>query len=348
MPAGRVPEEDLRRYAPRLGPGLSRSGRKDLPVTNRTAPLAPLASGTRLARGNRWRRHLTAYLFVLPYLVAMLAFGLGPGVYAILTSFADFGAGVPVYFAAGFKNYALTFSDFRFTDVLTNIGGFLLISVPLGIALVVVLALLLQMRPGVPATVLRTLFFIPGAVTGPVLVLVLIFMFDPSISPFRFVLQGFGATFLRDVVYPGSLPYVFTIVGFFSGAGMWIAIQYGALEGIPTEMLEAATIDGCNGWQKMWHIKLPLISPYIIYQFILVFAGNVQLFVEPQILGASANTGVGATVPPVWSPNQLAYNFAFELGNFGAASALSLLLLAIGLGAAYLIIRWTGFFKIEN
>jgi ABC-type sugar transport system permease subunit len=44
----------------------------------------------------------------------------------------------------------------------------------------------------------------------------------------------------------------------------------------------------------------------------------------------------------------LAYNFAFEMGNFGAASALSLILLAIGLGAAYLIIHWTGFFNIEN
>ncbi len=318
-------------------------------MANPTAPFASLATaGSRPARGSRWRRHLTAYVFVLPYLVAMLAFGLGPGLYALLISFSDFSTGVPLYFAAGFKNYLLAFSDFRFVDVLTNIGIFLVISVPLGIALVILLALLLQMRPGLPATVLRTLFFIPGAVTGPVLVLVLIFMFDPSISPFRFLLQGSGATFLRDVVYPGSLPVVFTVVGFFSGAGMWIAIQYGALEGIPTEMLEAATIDGCSGWQKMWHIKLPLISPYIIYQFILVFAGNVQLFVEPQILGASANTGVGATVPPVWSPNQLAYAFAFELGNFGAASALSLLMLAIGLAAAYLIIRWTGFFRIEN
>lgn len=106
-------------------------------------------------------------------------------------------------------------------------------------------------------------------------------------------------------------------------------------------------MDGCDAWQKIWHIKLPLVSPYIIYQFILVFAGNVQLFVEPQILGAGANVGVGANVPSVWSPNQLAYNFAFELGNFGAASALSLLMLVIGLGAAYLVIRWTGFFKIE-
>jgi multiple sugar transport system permease protein len=318
-------------------------------LTNPAAPLPlrPLANQPRFPF-SRWRRHLTAYLFALPYILTLLAFGLGPGLYALMLSFADFSTGLPRYFAAGFKNYLLVFKNYRFPVVGTNIAEFLVISVPLGIALVVVLAILLQMRPGRVASALRTLYFIPGAVTGPVLVLVLIFMFDPSISPFQALLKGMGFNLLNEVIYAGSLPVLFTLIGFFSGAGMWIAIQYGALESIPTEVLEAATIDGCNAWQKALHIKFPLIRPYIIYQFILIFAGNVQLFVEPQILGGGNNLGVGGNVPRVWSPNQLAFNFAFELGNFGAASALSLLMLLIGLGAAYLIIRWTGFFNIEN
>jgi multiple sugar transport system permease protein len=308
----------------------------------------PLATKPRFASHSRWRRHLTAYLFVLPYLLIMLAFGLGPGLYALLISFADFSAGVPKYFAAGLSNYLAVFKDYRFNFTFGNIAEFLVISVPLGIAMVVILALLLQMRPGPLSTVLRTLYFVSGAVTGPVLVLVAIFMLDPSISPVQALLHGMGFKLLNDVIYPGSLPVVFTLLGFFSGAGLWIAIQYGALEGIPTDVIEAATIDGCNAWQKALLIKLPLIRPYIIYQFILIFAGNVQLFVEPQVLGGGNNLGVGANVPAVWSPNQLAYNFAFEMGNFATASALSLILLAIGLGAAYLIIRWTGFFNIEN
>jgi multiple sugar transport system permease protein len=278
----------------------------------------------------------------------MLAFGLGPGLYALLLSFADFSTGLPRYFAAGFGNYLAVFKDFRFNFTFANIGVFLVISVPLGIAMVVILAILLQMRPGPLSTALRTLYFVSGAVTGPVLVLVMIFMLDPSISPFQILLKGMGFELLNDVIYPSSLPVLFTLVGFFSGAGMWIAIQYGALEAISTEVIEAATIDGANAWQKALLIKFPLIRPYIIYQFILIFAGNVQLFVEPQILGGGNNLGVGGNVPAVWSPNQLAYNFAFEMGNFGAASALSLFMLVIGLGAAYLIIRWTGFFNIEN
>jgi multiple sugar transport system permease protein len=311
-------------------------------------PHPSLANKPRFSRFSHWRRNMTAYLFVLPYVLVMLAFGLGPGLYALLISFADFSSGVPKHFAAGFSNYLAVFKDFRFTFTFGNIAEFLVISVPLGIAMVVILAILLQMHPGQLTTALRTLYFVSGAVTGPVLVLVMIFMLDPSISPFQALLKGMGFELLNDVIYADSLPVLFTLVGFFSGAGLWIAIQYGALEAIPTEVVEAATIDGANAWQKALLIKFPLIRPYIIYQFILIFAGNVQLFVEPQILGGGNNLGVGGNVPMVWSPNQLAYNFAFELGNFGAASALSLILLMIGLGAAYLIIRWTGFFNIEN
>ena len=77
----------------------------------------------------------------------MLAFGLGPGLYALLLSFADFSTGLPRYFAAGFGNYLAVFKEFRFTFTFVNIGEFLVVSVPLGIAMVVILALLLQMRP---------------------------------------------------------------------------------------------------------------------------------------------------------------------------------------------------------
>jgi multiple sugar transport system permease protein len=302
----------------------------------------------RLSSSHRLRNRRTgeAYSFLLPYILFMLAFGLGPGIYALIISFADYSSGLPRYFKAGIKNYLTVFKDSRLGFTFANIGKFLLISVPVGIALVVLLALLLHMRPGKVASTLRTLFFIPGAAVGPAVVLLVIFMLTPQVSPFGFLLNSLGLTSFNAIITPSSLAFIFLIMGFFSGAGMWIAIQYGALEGISPEVMEAATMDGCNEWQKALYIKLPLIRPYIIYQFILIFAGNVQLFVEPQLLGNQ--TYIHANVPLVWSPNQLAYSFAFDLGNFGAAAALALIMLAIGLGASYLMVRWTGFFKIEN
>jgi len=307
--------------------------------------LAVPTGGPQRRSGWRWRRHLNAYLLVLPYLVTLLAFGLGPGVYAVLISFAKFDSGTPHYFAAGLHNYGAAFTDFRFGATIANISRYLVVSVPLGIAMVVVIALLLHMRPGRLSSALRTLFFIPGAVTGPALVLLSIFMFTPALSPFGPFLKAMGYADFNDLIHPGSLPFIFTIMGFFSGAGMWIAIQYGALEGLSTEVMEAATLDGCNAWQKALYIKLPLIKPFIIYQFILIFAGNVQLFVEPQLL---TTTWINANVPAQYAPNQLAYSFAFDLGNFSTAAALSLAMLLVGLGAAYVVIRLTGFFNIEN
>lgn len=300
------------------------------------------ASPPRLHR--KWRQYLSAYLFILPYFLFMIAFGVGPGLYAFLISFAKFKKGIPQFFAGGLNNYIGMFKDYRFLFTVGNILKFLVVSVPLGIALVVLIALLLHMRTGRIASILRTIYFIPGAVTGPALLLLAVFMFSPAMSPFGSLIRAMGYDSFDKLIAPSRLPVIFTVIGFFSGAGLWIVIHYGALEGVSTEIIEAAKIDGCNAWQQALYIKFPLIRPYIIYQFILIFAGNVQLFVEPQLMGT---TWIAANVPQQWAPNQLAYSFAFDIGNFGMAASMSLLMLAVGLGAAYFIIRWTGFFDIK-
>lgn len=285
-----------------------------------------------------------AHLFVLPYTILLIMFGIGPGIYAFLISFAKFSRGKPQLFAAGFDNYIMAFSDFRFAGTFQNVATYLLISLPIGVFGVILLALLLHAREDWMATVMRTIYFIPGAITGPTVVLLAIFMFDPNISPFQSLLQGMGFTLVSDVIQTERLPWLFTLIGFFAGAGGWIAIFYGALNGISTEVLEASTIDGCSAWQMAWYIKRPLIMPYVAYMVILTFAGNVQMFAEPQLIGAS---GI-APIVAIWSPNQLGYEFAFGLGNFGASAVISLLMLVIGLIGAILILRFTSVFNIET
>jgi multiple sugar transport system permease protein len=178
-------------------------------------------------------------------------------------------------------------------------------------------------------------------------VLIALFVFDPQVSPFRGLLNAFGYQQLVDVIQPGHLPLLFTLLGFFAGAGGWIAILYGGLKGIPTEIIESAKIDGASAWQTAFHIKLPAIRRYVIYLFIVTFAGNIQLFTEPQLIGASFSYVGIATISPTWSPNQLGYFFAFTDGNFGAAAAMSLLMVAVGLAGAILVIRLTGFFSTD-
>lgn len=283
------------------------------------------------------------HLFVLPYLFFMFVFGLGPALYAVVVSFSKFQFGRPLLFQAGLGNFTTAFTHYRFWPAFQNVLGYLALSLPVALLGVIGLALLLHARPSRLADGVRTIYFRPGAVTGPALVLVAIFMLDPNVSPFRPLLSAMGMEALINVIRPQRLVLLFTLVTFFAGAGGWIAIFYGALNSISVEVVEAAVIDGCGAWELASRIKLPLILPYVWYMLILSFAGNVQLFAEPQLIGAALPGVIG----PSWSPNLLSYDFAFTLGNFGAAAAVSLVLLAIGLIAAYLVITFTDFYQTD-
>lgn len=295
----------------------------------------------------RWLFLRAADVFVLPYVLFLLAFGIGPGIYALVLSFSSFANGTPQYFAAGLQNFVTAFTDFRFASAFANVFQFLIISLPFGVIGVTAIALLIHARTGWFSHLMRTIYFLPGAVAGPTVVLLALFMFDPQVSPFRGLLAALHMQTVVDVLQPSHIPLIFTLLGFFVGAGGWIAIFYGGLQGISHELLEAAIIDGANGWQMAIWVKLPLIRRYVIYLFILTFAGNIQIFTEPQIISVSFSLFGFSTISPYWSPNQLSYFFAFNIGNFGAAAAISLLMVAIGLLGAALIIRVTGFFRID-
>ncbi len=307
--------------------------------------MSSLSSAPAQTKPSRRRRFQVnaSYLFVLPYVVFLTLFGVMPGVIALAFSVSKFVGGRPQLFAAGLANFNTVFKDARFGTSMQHMVSFLGISLPFGVIGVVLLALLLHARPGRLTGFLRTVYFIPGAVAGPAVVVLAIFMFDPNVGPFRALLSVFGFTNVAQVVANNQLPFLFTLIGFFSGAGGWIAIFFGALNGISEEIQEAAIMDGCNMLQMALRIKLPLIRPYIAYMAILTFAGNIQLFAEPQLL----NSVQGATIGKYWSPNQLSYAFAFELGNFGAAAALSLMMLLIGLIGALLVLRVTNLFRTD-
>ncbi|MCE5259888.1 MAG: sugar ABC transporter permease [Chloroflexi bacterium] len=291
------------------------------------------------------RRHLRihpAFLFLTPYLAAMLLFSLGPALYSLLISFATFKKGVPVFFAAGLDNYITVFKDPFLWPAFWNVIKFVAISVPFGIIFVVFLSLLLHARVSHASNAFRTLYFIPAAVSGPALVLVFLFTLNPDLSVFRSFLHMLGFVDIKEVVNNNYAPFVFTLMGFYVGAGSWVAIFYGALQGIPEEIIEAAIIDGCSPLQLAWLIKRPLIGRYIAYMALNVLAGNVQLFVEPQLMST-----VTATISKTYSPNLLAYDYAFKRGNFGAGAVISVMMMIIGVTLAYVVIKSTNFYSIE-
>ena len=294
------------------------------------------------AKSARRFRINPAYIFLLPYLAAMFMFSLGPALYSLLLTFASFKGGKPQFFQAGFTNIVRAFKDPYLLPAFGNVLRYLVVSVPFGLIFVVLLALLLHARPNRFSLAMRTIYFLPGAVTGPALVMLFLFTFNPDLSVFRPILHVLGFTDIKQVVNNDTAPVIFTIMGFFGGAGGWIAVFFGALQGISEEIIEAAIMDGCNPFQLAWLIKRPLISRYVAFMLINVMAGNVQLFAEPQLM-----SGVTATISNLWSPNLVAYNWAFGLGNFGASAVISVLMMIIGVVLAYSIIRATNFYSTD-
>jgi multiple sugar transport system permease protein len=245
---------------------------------------------------------------------------------------------------AGVHNFVRTFDDYRFVPAFKHV--LIYTSVWLGalVVFVVALTLLLHGRANRVSSTFRFLFYLPGALAGAASVLVWLFMLDPAVSPGSFLLNHLlGAHLFAQSIAPGHLPIIFAMIAFWTGAGGWIVVMYGALNTIPHDLEEAARIDGAGPITIALRLKLPLIRKWIAYMVILSFATGTQLFVEPQLVN-QASLGL---VPDTWSLNQLSYQLAFRYGDFNAAAAVAVDLLAIGVAAAVLVVTRTGLFRRE-
>ncbi|MEV8547752.1 sugar ABC transporter permease [Streptomyces sp. NPDC051572] len=303
-----------------------------------TVTHSPVDSVRRLPPGAR-RQSRAGAAFVAAYVVLLIAFGVVPTAYAVYFAFSNAQGAF-----TGFDNFVTTMQDFRFVPALGHVGLYLLFWLVSLVLIVVGLALLLhRLASSGAGKALRFLFYIPGALAGAASVLVWLFILDPTVSPVSFLLSGLGYDTFGQVIAPGHLPLLFTIIAFWTGAGGWIVVIYGALNNIPKDVMEAARIDGAGAWQTAWRVQIPMLRKWIVYMVILAFAGGAQLFVEPQLLSL-ASVGVAGRD---YSLNQLSYDFAFQMNNINGAAAVSVELLVVSLSAAALFVARSGFFDAE-
>jgi multiple sugar transport system permease protein len=265
-----------------------------------------------------------------PYLVLLAAFGIIPVLSALWASLGGYGGRDPF----GLETFERAFGNLNFIPALVNVATYLLIFLPALLVIATVVALVLHARPGRFATIFRLVYYIPGVVVGAPLVLLWLFMLTPQLSPFRSLLNLFGFQTAANVFTSANLPLIFAIMAIYSAVGGWIVVLFGSLEAIDTSVMEASRIDGANSFQLAWFIKLPLIRNYIAFIAIISFAGAAQLVAEPNLVGQA----LPGTVSQTWSLNQLAFYYAFNQNDGGAASAYAIFLVVIGLAAALILI----------
>ena len=311
-------------------------------MVNQQSEQSSITSKADRAKALKRRRRkgtVTAYLFLAPYLVLLLMFGVIPVTYAFGLSFFDTIDGV----FWGLTNYRIAIEDFRLAQSVINVITYVVLWVTMTIVVVTVISLMLDVLGRRRAMVLRTIYFLPGAITSSAIVVLWLFLLDPLVSPFQIIFNMAGWETRQSVVSGLGLAVMFSIMAFFAYSGGWIVVMGGSLSSLSGEVMDASRVDGANLWQQAVYVKLPMIWRSISLMGILTFAGGLQLFVEPQLLRMA---GPQYTRDD-WSVNQLAFQYAFNLGDFGVSAALSTMLLTVSIGIALMLIFATRFYQIK-
>jgi multiple sugar transport system permease protein len=282
---------------------------------------------------------------VIPYVIAVTVFALGPALLALIFSFSNFTYGKPQLFMAGFENYIKVFSDPAFAKSYWNVIRFSILATTAGFVGAVSIALILSLTRDRIGTYSRSVFFLPGSITGPALALMFLFMLDPTLSPFRSLFNLFGWEKMSDFVNGGNAILVMVVLRFYLMSGTWIAIFYAALEGVPIELVEAAKMDGCGPWRLAWHIRRPAIMGFVWFMVIQLIASNLMIFGEPYVI--SQALGGVSFIDPYWSPNMLGSYYTLVLANFGMSSVVALTQILITFAASIFIVTKTGAFTTE-
>ena len=320
--------EEVRDAAELLGYPLvsSRRWHRRRPRLRRTKPESPR------------RRSRAGYLFVGGYAVLLGVVGLWPAGYALNLALTTFDGAF-----SGLSNFTGSYNQGFLIPAFEHVGEFMLIWLTALIVMVIGLSLFMHtLAPRVSAA-FRFMFYVPAAFAGSASVLLWLFMFQPGLSPWDFVLHALGYKTLGDTLISGNLPIIYALIAFWTGAGSWILVIHGALTNVPDEVLEAASLDGAGPLQTALRIKLPMIKKWVVYMLIVAFAGGTQLFAEPQLVSV-ANLGL---VSPVWSPNTLATYLAFQYNNFNWAAAISIDLLVVAFVCAGVLVFRTRLFKAD-
>jgi multiple sugar transport system permease protein len=279
----------------------------------------------------RRRENLAGFLFISPWIVGFLAFEIGPllaAAYLSLTSFDLLSAGEFV----GLRNYnRMLFLDPLFWHTLKLTAVYSVGSVLLHVIFGVGLALLLNQRlRGI--ALYRTVYYLPAVVSGVAVAYMWVWVLNPEAGILNQLLRLVGIKgpnwlFNTEWVLP-----TFVVMSCWNVGGSMVLYLAG-LQGVPTELYEAAEIDGAGRWSKVRHVTLPMISPVIFFNFVIGIINSFQVF-----SGAFIMTGGGPANATLFYVLYL-YRQAFENFRMGYASALAMVLFAVIMALTVLSFR---------
>ncbi len=266
----------------------------------------------------------TGYLFVLPYVIYFLTFVAYPLIFSIVLMFNRWNIVTPMEWI-GVRNFVRMVHDPLFFKSLGNTLIFLLIHIPLQIVVALAFAVLLH-RSFRFRALFRAVYFMPVVVSGVVVTILWQQMYSYDYGVLNAVLTSFGlhrVPWIVDAAY--AMPSI-AIMATWKNVGIYIVLFLVGLQNIPSELYEAAALDGASGRRTFVHVTLPMLNPTMIAIVVLSTIGGFSLFIEPYVL-----TG-GGPMQSTLSTMLYIYNQAFYFDHMGYAATLGIVFAIIILG----------------
>jgi multiple sugar transport system permease protein len=274
---------------------------------------------------------IVGWLFATPYLIHFLFFQAGAIVFAFGLSFFDTDL-LSKWEFLDIDNFRYLFTEEPlFWKAMRNTVIYTAIAVPLATVIALTIAVLLNQNIKFQG-VFRTLFYMPALVTGVAVAIVWIMVLHPDFGISAIVFESFGLKSPRWFwSEEWALPGLAMIALW--GAGTNMLLYLAGLQSVPTQVQEAARIDGASSWQVFFRVTLPLLTPTIFFNVVLNLIGSFQVFTQAFVL---TNGGPNnATLTMVL----LIYRKAFQNFSFGYASSIAWVLFLIILAFTLVIFR---------
>lgn len=264
----------------------------------------------------------TAYLFLLPNFIGFLIFTLIPIVCSMGLSVMEWDSANPMVFV-GLNNFKKLLTDETFKISLWNTVYYSIFTVPLTMAASLGLALILNQKlKGI--NIFRTIFFFPHVASLVAIAVVWNLLFHPTLGPVNNILRALGVA--NPPGWTSSIDWampVIIIVSVWKSMGYYMILYLSGLQAIPSELYEAAKMDGANAFQRFKSITLPMLTPTTFFVSIMLTIACFKVF---DLVSVMTNGGPGRAT------NVLVlhiYNTAFINYEFGYASAVSMVLFLI-------------------
>lgn len=283
----------------------------------------------------RGRENAYGYLFILPWIVGMLCFVLGPMIFSFVTSFTNYNMLSGKF--VGLANYKkMLFQDQLFWKSLNNTLFYSALDVPLVTIGGVIVAVILN-KSIFGLRTFRTIYYLPSIMVGVGTYFLWMLLLDPSNGLVNTVLGAVGIQGPGWLTDPNWTKPAIILMHLWALGGQML-LYLARLQSIPKDYYEAASLDGASSFRQFTKITVPLISPIIFYNLVIGIIGAFQVFQEGYIFSGN---GSGNPAGSLLFYNLHLWNQAFKNFKTGYANAMCWFLFVIVMGLTLLVQKFS-------